>query len=164
MKLTQLFIQEFEHEMKITERFFQAITDEMLDYRPHEKSMSANALVNHLLSIPLLIAYIADKEELDWATASFPEKSKTVMAMRAAFTTNIAEAKTALKRLKEEELEIPWAMRNGETVFFTVPKRIALRNLVLNHLIHHRAQLGVYLRLNDIPVPASYGGSADQPF
>jgi len=162
MNLSTLLPGEFEHEMKTTTKFFNAISDDILNFRPHEKSMSGTALVNHLLGIPLLVPHIIENSALDWSTAKFPENPKNAAEMVSTLETNIAIARKAFEQLTDDILEQPWTMKNGETTYFTLPKGVALRNLVLNHIIHHRAQLGVYLRLNNIPVPASYGGSADE--
>jgi len=162
MNLRNLLPSEFEHEMKITTKFFHVISDDILAFRPHEKSMSTKALVNHLLSIPLLVPFIVEKPALDWSTATFPENPTNAKDMVKALETNSAVAQKVLATLTDEILSESWSMKNGDTVYFTLPKGVALRNLVLNHMIHHRAQLGVYLRLNNIKVPSSYGGSADE--
>ena len=162
MSQTQHIINEFEHEMKTTQRFFDALTEELLRYRPHEKSMDGKQLANHLLNLPRLVPFIVEKEAVDWATDKFPPDATTVAGMQKAFGESVALAKEAFTKLREDTLTETWSMKNGEAVYMTVPKRIALRHLILNHMIHHRAQLGVYFRMNDISVPASYGRSADE--
>jgi len=162
MELNKIITADFEHEMNTTRRFFEAISEDVLDFQPHEKSMNFKTLVNHLLPIASWVPAITGASELNWATYTKPEASTNKKNIIATFDANVAKAKEALNTLTDKDLTEPWTMRNGDKIFFTIPKHAALRNLIINHTIHHRAQLGVYLRLNNLKVPASYVSSADE--
>ena len=129
MDLSKLLPGEFEHEMKTTTKFFSAISDDILSFRPHEKSMSGNALANHLLGIPLLVPHIIEKPALDWSTAKFPENPKNAAEMVTALETNTAIARKAFKMLTNEILEQPWTMKNGETTILLCLKALLYETL-----------------------------------
>jgi len=162
MGLNKIIAADFENEMNTTKRFFESISEDIFDFQPHEKSMKFRELINHLLPVPGWVPGITGASELDWSKAPATEPLTDKASIVKAFEANVAAGKEALSNVTDEELEKPWTMRNGEKVFLTIPKHAALRNFVINHTIHHRAQFGVYLRLNNIKVPASYGGSADE--
>ncbi|NAS31483.1 damage-inducible protein DinB [Flavobacteriaceae bacterium R38] len=162
MELNKIIAADFENEMTTTRRFFEAISEDVFDFQPHEKSMSFKTLVNHILPIASWVPGITGASEFDWSTYEWPEALTNKESIVNTFDEYVTAAKAALSAITDEELEEPWTMRNGEKVFFTIPKHAALRNLIISHVIHHRAQLGVYLRLNNLKVPASYVSSADE--
>ena len=161
MKLNQIILEEFTAEMSTTLRIFENISNNIFDFKPHEKSMSVAELVNHMLLIPSWVDGILKTSELDWATYTPPKAITTKEELITAFKLYIDNASELLSHTNDNELESEWTMKKGDFTFFTVPKRVAMRNLIINHIIHHRAQLGLYLRLNNITVPASYVASAD---
>lgn len=153
----------FEQEMNTTRRFFDVISDEFFAYQPHEKSMDATKLLNHIARIPSFVPAIAGGPSLDFSQVPPSEPATTKKAVIELFEANVAQAKEALAQLPEEALTDTWSLSNGETTYFKdVPKQDVMRNLVISHTIHHRAQLGVYLRMNNLKVPASYVASADE--
>jgi len=128
-------------------RFFDVITDEFFAYQPHEKSMDAAKLMNHIAQIPAIVPAIAGASELDFSQVPPSEPAMTRDALVELFESNVASAKQALENLSENQL---------------TEKQDVMRNLIISHTIHHRAQLGVYLRMNNLKVPASYVASADE--
>ena len=153
----------FEQEMNTTRRFFDVITDEFFTYQPHEKSMDAAKLMNHIAQIPAIVPAIAGASELDFSQVPPSEPAMTREALVELFESNVASAKQALENLSENQLTENWTLKNGETTYINeVAKQDVMRNLIISHTIHHRAQLGVYLRMNNLKVPASYVASADE--
>jgi uncharacterized damage-inducible protein DinB len=153
----------FEQEMNTTRRFFDVITDEFFAYQPHEKSMDATKLMNHIAMIPAIVPAIVGGTGLDFSQVPPSEPATSKEAMITLFEANVAQANNALEQWEESQLTDPWTLKNGETTYINeAPKQDVMRNLIISHTIHHRAQLGVYLRMNNLKVPASYVASADE--
>jgi uncharacterized damage-inducible protein DinB len=169
MGLSESLLPEFDHEMANTRKTLERVPLDKPDWKPHPKSMAMGGLATHLGNIPTWVNYTIDQDSLDLAPGGEPLPSAALAASKeellATFDENIGKARAAIAGARDEELFKPWSlMSNGNTIL-TMPKIAVLRSFVMNHLIHHRAQLGVYLRLNDIPVPSIYGPSADEnPF
>ena len=169
MGLSESLLPEFDNEMVGTRKTLERVPDDKSDWKPHEKSMAMGGLATHLSNIPTWANFTIDQDSLDLAPGGKPmppmELAKSNEELLATFDANVAKARAAIAGASDAELFKPWSlMTNGNTIM-TMPKIVVLRNFVMNHLIHHRAQLGVYLRLNDIPVPSIYGPSADEnPF
>ncbi|MBC8029675.1 MAG: DinB family protein [Pyrinomonadaceae bacterium] len=169
MGLSESILPEFDHEMANTRKTLERVPHDKSDWKPHEKSMGMGDLATHLGNIPTWVNYTIDQDSLDLAPGGEPlpsaEPPKSQEELLATFDSNTAKARAAIAGVSDAELFKPWTlMSNGNTIL-TMPKIAVLRSFVMNHLIHHRAQLGVYLRLNDIPVPSIYGPSADEnPF
>jgi uncharacterized damage-inducible protein DinB len=169
MGRSESLLPEFDNEMANTRKTLERVPQEKFDWKPHEKSMAMGGLATHLSNIPTWAVYTLDQDSLDLAPEGKPlppaELAKSQAELLATFDANAAKARAAIAGASDEELFKTWSlMSNGNTIL-TMPKIAVLRNFVMNHLIHHRAQLGVYLRLNDIPVPSIYGPSADEsPF
>jgi len=146
----------FEQEMNTTRRFFDVISDDFFAYQPHEKSMNATSLMNHIANIPALVPAIAGGPSFDFSKVPPSEPATTKEAIIELFENNVSQAKEALAQLSEESFTDSWTLTNGETTYFdNVPKQDVVRNLIISHSVHHRAQLGVYLRMNNLKVPAS---------
>lgn len=153
----------FEQEMSTTRRFFDVISDEFFAYQPHEKSMDATTLMNHIANIPAIVPAITGASSLDFSQIPPSEPAKNKEEIIALFEANVAQAREALAQMPEAQLAQPWTLKNGETTFINnAPKQDVVRNLIISHSVHHRAQLGVYLRMNNLKVPASYANSADE--
>jgi uncharacterized damage-inducible protein DinB len=169
MGLSDSLLPEFDHEMANTRKTLERVPDGKSDWKPHQKSMAMGGLATHLSNIPTWAVYTIDQDALDLAPEGKPlppaQLAKSQAELLATFDANVAKARAAIAGASDAELFKPWSlMSNGNTIL-TMPKIAVLRSFVMNHLIHHRAQLGVYLRLNDIPVPSIYGPSADEnPF
>ncbi|HYE74636.1 MAG TPA: DinB family protein [Blastocatellia bacterium] len=166
MKLSELLLPEFDNEMKSTRKTLERVPDGKFDWKPHDKSMPLGNLANHLATIPMWAVTTVERDSLNLnppngEQISLP-KGTTTAELVAIFDRESAAARAAIAQVSDEELMKPWTLLSGEHKIFTLPKVSVLRGFVMNHLIHHRAQLGVYLRLNDIPVPSVYGPSADE--
>jgi len=161
MSLKDTLLAEFDHEAATTRRMLERIPAQDAGWRPHPKSKPLGDLAVHVATIPWWAAATLTTTEFDLATAAAPQPFSTVEALLAYFDGNVADARRALANVAEADLAVPWTLRSGSTVFWTQPRGVVLRSFAFSHLIHHRAQLGVYLRLRDVPLPPSYGPTAD---
>ena len=166
MGISESLLPEFDNEMANTRKTLERVPVDKFDWKPHAKSAAMGGLATHLSNIPTWAVYTIDQDSLDLAPGGKPlpptQLAKSQAELLATFDTNAAKARAAIAGASDAELFQPWSlMSNGNTIL-TMPKVAVLRSFVMNHLIHHRAQLGVYLRLNDIPVPSIYGPSADE--
>lgn len=156
-------IGELEHEANTTRKVLERIPAEIFDYKPHEKSMTMSRLATHVAEMVNWITVTCTSSELDFAAGDYqPFEAKTTKELVEYLNKNVAEALEALKNTSDEAMREDWTLKNGEAVYFTMPKIATLRTFCFNHIWHHRGQLSVYLRLNDIPVPEIYGPSADE--
>lgn len=155
-------IGELKHEIATTQKCLERIPENLFDYKPHDKSMSMRTLAAHVAEMFGWVTVTCNADELDFATGYTPFVPETTAELVEFLHKNAAEAIEALKNTSDEDMQKPWTLKNGETTYFTMPKIATLRTMCLNHIWHHRGQLSVYLRLNDIPVPSMYGPSADE--
>lgn len=162
----QAQLQEFDHEMGATRKVLERIPDEKLDWRPHEKSRTTAQLAEHIANLAGFPVQIVEKDSLDIAppqkvpsTKPLPISQREILSK---FDSNVSAARVALAKLTPESLKQPWILSSGGKTLVSLPRGAMLRVMGLSHLIHHRAQLGVYLRLNNVAVPAVYGPSADE--
>ena len=166
MKISETFLPEFDQEMANTRKTLERVPDDKFDWKPHEKSTAMGELATHLSNLPTWAVLGINKEEIDIAPPGGPplrvEPLKTRAEVLDAFDRNVAAAREAIDGATDERLLEPWTLLHGGNKVFTLPRTAVLRSFVISHIIHHRAQLGVYLRLNDIPVPSIYGPSADE--
>lgn len=163
MKLSQLFLSELRQEAVNTRRILERVPFDKLDYKPHEKSMTLGRLSTHVAEITGWWKECVMQDELDFAKGDFkPKVFSTNEELVAYFDDLMVKAEKILTEVDDAEFSRMWTMRSGEMIFFSLPKGEVCRTWCLNHWYHHRAQLGVYLRLLDIPVPGSYGPSADE--
>lgn len=163
MKLYEPVLQELLSESKATRKMLEAVPEEKFSWKPHEKSMALGYLASHLADIPNWVTATVETDELDFAASDYkPVNAKSKAELLKMFDDSMAKAVECLKKASDETLSGNWKMRSGDTVYFDLPKLIVLRNFVLSHSIHHRGQLSVYLRLNDIPLPSVYGPTADE--
>jgi uncharacterized damage-inducible protein DinB len=159
--LTDRFLAELESEAAITRRVLERVPDGKGDWKPHEKSMPMGRLASLVANMPGWIAMMLTQDEFDVA-AGAPEPLKTNKDLLAAFDANVARSKDALKKTNDAHLETTWRMLARGHVVAENTRYENLRSGVLNHLAHHRGQLTVYLRLNNVPVPSVYGPTADE--
>ena len=155
---------EFDHESQNTRKMLERVPDEHLDYRPHEKSWTMRDLATHIATLGSWARPTFEQDGIDlsqpWEQQSFANAAEIV----AAFDATIADARAALESASAETFGEMWTLRSGDTVHFSMPKGQVFRFFVMNHIVHHRAQLGVYLRECDVAVPGMYGPSADEDF
>jgi uncharacterized damage-inducible protein DinB len=167
MTTSELLLEDFDAEMAGTRKTLERIPEENPDYKPHEKSMVCGRLAMHVATLPLFAKYIITEPGMDLCNNTL---SKTDLVFRtrdillATFDSSVNEARKALAAASDEDLAAPWKFSFGEHLISDATRSKTYRQMFFNHLIHHRAQLGVYLRLNDLPVPGLYGPSADEPF
>ena len=166
MPLRDALLPEFDHEMANTRKSLERVPEDKFGWKPHEKSGTMGWLSTHLSEIPGYVPVTLAQDSFDIAPqGEQPQPSKPAASrgeLLAAFDKNTAAARAAIAGVEDRVLMQPWSLLNGGKVVFTLPKIAVLRSFVLSHSIHHRAQLGVYLRLNGIAVPAIYGPSADE--
>ena len=164
MNLSDSFIAELQQESAATRKCLERIPEDKFDWKPHEKSFTMARLATHIAEMVGWAKETIEKSELDFAAAGEykPFEPKTTAELVEYFDKNLAAAIGALKNASDEALMENWKLRNGEEIYFDMPRAQVLRGMVFNHMINHRGQLSVYLRLNDIPVPALYGPSADE--
>jgi uncharacterized damage-inducible protein DinB len=165
MPMNQALLGEFDHEMANTRKTLERVPDAKWDWKPHTKSGTMGWMANHIAMFPGWAADMFTSESFDIA----PGGKQVVMPtahnrkeLLATFDKGAAAARAALAKATDAELMKTWALlQNGQTMF-SMPRVACLRGMIMNHMIHHRAQLCVYFRLNDVPVPALYGPSADE--
>jgi uncharacterized damage-inducible protein DinB len=161
--LASAFIAEIEQEAKVTREILSRIPIDKFDWKPHEKSMSFGKLASHVAEMFGWTPATLTQSELDFSKIDYkPFEPQTTDQLVEFLDKHVAEAIDTLRNATDEQFMEMWSMRNGETIYFTLPKAVVMRSMVMNHIVHHRGQLSVYLRLNDISVPSIYGPSADE--
>jgi uncharacterized damage-inducible protein DinB len=161
MTQLSLFAAELAKEANTTRKMLSIVPMDKLDWAPHKKSMLLGNLVGHIAELPGWINYVLNSDGLDFATMPYTPPVLTDSAsLLTLFETSLADGKNQLANGREETLGLVWTLHNGTTIFSATSKAEFIR-ITLSQVIHHRAQLGVYLRLLDIPIPGSYGPSAD---
>lgn len=161
--LGQTFAAELEHEAAAARKMLERVPEEKFDWKPHEKSMLFGRLAVHIGEMIDWVKLTITTDELDFAVEPYkPFEPKTTAELLGYFDKNVEGAIEALKNTSDEAILKTWTLRNGEHIYFVKPRIEVLRFDCFNHIIHHRGQLSVYLRLNDIPVPGVYGPTADE--
>lgn len=161
--IASALVAELEHEARVTRTCLERVPADKFDWKPHEKSMSFGKLAAHIAEMISWTGPTLQHPELDFAKMDYkPFEPQSTDDLLEYFDKNLAEAADVLRNTTDEQFMEDWTMRNGDKIYFTMPKVVCMRSFVMNHIIHHRGQLSVYLRLNDIPVPSIYGPSADE--
>ncbi len=161
MAIKETLLTEFDHEVGSTRRVLERLPDDWLTWKPHPKSRTFGELGTHLAGLPLWADIILNRASFDLVDAPARVERTSRADIVSALDAAAASARAALDKT-DAEFEAVWTLKRQGHDVFSVPRLAAIRSFVLNHLIHHRGQLTVYLRLNDIPVPAIYGPSADE--
>ena len=162
MPLVDALLPEFDHEMTVTRKLLERVPEDRFDWKPHQKSMSLGQLAQHVATSPMWGRETLTKTEVDVSQPEGLPPAITRAELLARFDEHVRETRAALANQGDGELMAPWALkRNGQTIF-SMPRAAVWRSFVLSHLVHHRGQLSVYLRMNDVPVPSMYGPSADE--
>ena len=161
--IAQSLLPEFDHEFATLRTALERVPEDRADWKPHEKSYSFAQLAGHLAELPTWVGATLNQDVLDFAEMDYtPYVMTTREELLETLDRNVAEAREVLANTSDETMMSDWTMRTGDQVHFTMPKVAVFRSFILSHMIHHRAQLGVYLRLSDVPVPQSYGPTADE--
>ncbi|MBL7830540.1 MAG: DinB family protein [Saprospiraceae bacterium] len=162
MTLNERIIAEIKEEAAATRRLLELVPFEKADFKPHEKSMTLKRLAVHVAEISGWWKECLVSDELDFSKGDFtPKQYNSTAEIVALHDDLVQKAEKILTDTPESEFEKPWTMRDGEQIFFTMCKAQVVRSWCMNHLYHHRGQLTVYLRLLDVPLPGTYGPSAD---
>jgi len=166
MKISDSLLPEFDQEMGNTRKTLERVPFDKLSWKPHAKSMTFGALAAHIATMPDWAKLTMEMDAFDYAPPGAPPYQTPTFASNKAlidtFDKGVAEARAALVAADDAKLLEPWTLMAGGKTIMTMPRVAVIRSFVMNHTIHHRAQLGVYLRLNDIPVPGVYGPTADE--
>ena len=162
MTFAEFLLQDYDTEMKGTRTILERIPTRLVAFKPHERSAAAGKLAIHVATLPLFATTILTTDGINLATTKFPNPDfESTERTLKLFDENAAEARGHLAAASDEHLQQNWKMSFAFKTITDSPRSLLFRTLFFNHLIHHRAQLGVYLRLNELPVPALYGPSAD---
>ena len=167
MTIGQSMLAEYDQEMQNTRKILERVPDEKWNWKPHEKSGTVGWLAAHVALLPGWTTMTINTEEFDYAPADGkssyqPPKIENRKDLLAAFDKEAAEARAALASVSDQDMMKTWKLLAGGNEIFAMPRVAVVRGVVMNHLIHHRAQLGVYFRLLDVAVPGLYGASADE--
>jgi uncharacterized damage-inducible protein DinB len=165
MHLSELILPELDLESRYTRRHLERVPMDKLDFKPHEKSMTLGWLATFIAVLPTWGTMTISQDYVDVTSpAAQPERklARTQQELVRMFDSNLANARAAVAAASDEQLRKPWSLRAAKQTIFTQPRYLVFRTFFLNHLIHHRAQLGVFLRLNGVAVPAVYNDSADE--
>jgi uncharacterized damage-inducible protein DinB len=162
MSLIQTLLKEMDYEAKTTRKMLERVPDDKYSWKPHEKSMTIENLTTHIAELPAWVSMALTTSELDFATRPYePKKIAKTTDLLKLFEESLADGRAHLVKATEKDLEPNWTLRNGEEIYSVSTKAEVIR-MTYCQIVHHRAQLGVYLRLLNIPIPGSYGPSADE--
>ena len=162
MAIAEALLPEYDHEVATTRRVLERVPDDRLAWKPHDKSMSMGQLASHVATMLSWGSTTLKQSEIDLSGSYTPPDLKTRADLLASFDKEAAATRAALAATSDPELMTMWSLKREGKTIFSMPKAAVLRSFVMNHMIHHRGQLSVYLRLNDVPVPSMYGPSADE--
>jgi uncharacterized damage-inducible protein DinB len=166
MKISESLLPEFDQEMANTRKVLERVPHDKSDWKPHPKSFSFGGLSAHVANMADWATLTLQQDSFDYAPPGAPPyetpKFASTEQLVAAFDKSVAQGRAALAAADDGKMLAPWSLMAGGKTVMTMPRVAVVRSFVMNHIIHHRAQLTVYMRLNDIPVPGLYGPSADE--
>jgi uncharacterized damage-inducible protein DinB len=162
MSIAEGLLPEFDQEMATTRKLLERVPSDKGPWKPHPKSFPLGHLAQLVATMPGWLTQTLRDTEVDLA-ASSGYSFETTETLLGEFDRHVREAREALTSAKDADFTVPWSLKNGNRVLFTAPRGVVVRSH-MNHLIHHRGQLSVYLRLNDVPLPSIYGPTADEPW
>jgi uncharacterized damage-inducible protein DinB len=165
MAIKDALLPEFDHEMGTTRRLLERVPEADFAWQPHAKSFSLGQLAGHVANIPRWVDITMDTADFDATQAGEdlrPRQPDSAAALLKTFDDNVKKARAKIDAQTDPAFFAPWTLKQGEHEVFTMPKAAVLRSFIMNHLIHHRGQLTVYLRLRDVPLPSIYGPTADE--
>lgn len=165
MPIARSLLPEFDHEMATTRALLERVPEDRASWKPHPRSTALGDLAAHLAQLPGMPALVMERDEVDMnppgGPAYAPPGFTTTAALLEMFDASVARGRAALVDAADEAMGGAWTLRSGDHTIFTLPRVAVLRSFVMNHVIHHRGQLSVYLRLNEVPLPSIYGPTAD---
>jgi uncharacterized damage-inducible protein DinB len=160
--MIQMLLKEMDNEAKTTRKMLERVPDGKYSWKPHEKSMTIEQLATHIAELPTWVSMVLTTSELDFAANPYEAKKiQTTKDLLKLFEESLADGRAHLSEATEKDLEPNWTLRNGEEIYSVSSKGEVIR-MTYCQIVHHRAQLGVYLRLLNITIPGSYGPSADE--
>ena len=165
MSIAQSLLPEYDHELATTRRVLERVPEAEFAWKPHTRSMSLGQLAGHVANIPFWLIMTMKGSSYDLAGGDKEaglEAAASRQTLLEEFDRKVKEARAGLANASDGEMMAPWTLKSGDHEIFTMPRVAVVRSFVMNHLIHHRGQLSVYLRLKDVPVPAIYGPTADE--
>jgi uncharacterized damage-inducible protein DinB len=166
MAIRDAFLPEFDQEMTTTRKTLERVPEDKVAWKPHDTSMPMGRLAGHIAEMVGFAAATFQGDSFDFRPAGAPPPQPMVMSSRKQlldiFDKNVAAAHAAIAKASDEDLQKTWTLMNGGKTFFAMPRIAVLRGMILSHVIHHRGQLSVYLRMNKVPVPSIYGPSGDE--
>ena len=166
MGISQTLLPEFDNEMATTRKLLARVPEDRFSWQPHPKSMSLARLATHIAELPSLGYRVVTQDSVNLAPPGGegykPKTLESRQEILDLFDQNIAKARAAIESTEDPAYFQPWSLLRGEQTIFTLPRVAVVRSMLFSHIIHHRGQLSVYLRLNDVPVPSIYGPSADE--
>ncbi len=163
MPISEMLLPEFDEEMKNTRKLLERCPDGKFDYQPHPKSMTLGRLATHVAELPSWAAMALESEVLDIPPDYTPTIAGHRAELLAIFDKSVKDARAKIAAATDEQWGKTWTLKFGGNAIMSMPRSAVVRSVVMNHMIHHRAQLGVFLRLNDVAIPGMYGPSADEP-
>jgi uncharacterized damage-inducible protein DinB len=162
LTIPELFLKEFDEEIPATRKLLERVPEASFSWKPHEKSMTLARLASHVAELPARCVTIITTETFVRQPGTPPYVAGSTAELMEKFDAVSGEARGALAGLGEDQLGVVWSIRMGDRTVASQPRVMALRRVFMNHMIHHRAHLGVFLRLLDAPIPGTYGPSADE--
>jgi uncharacterized damage-inducible protein DinB len=165
MAIAESILPEFDHETATTRTLLERVPPDKAEWKPHAKSMSLGQLAMHIANLPNWASITLERTEFDPNPPEGPRVTTPAYASGAkllqTYDANVSAARALLARTTDAEFMVPWALKNGGKILFSMPRIAVFRSFILNHAVHHRGQLSVYLRLLDVPIPNIYGPTAD---
>ena len=161
MNFSKTLLPEFEEEMKNTRKLLECVPDGKFDYQPHQKSMTLGRLASHVAEMPSWVKTTLETELLEMNAGFKPFIAQSRAELLQTFDKGVSEAREKIQAATEEDWKKIWTFKYEGQTYISAPRSDVMRGSVMNHLIHHRAQLGVFLRLNNVAIPGMYGPSAD---
>ena len=165
MSIADNLLPEYDHELATTRRLLERVPETEFGWKPHDKSMTLGQLTGHIANLPFWLSATMEAPFYDLSAGGEEVRNEPAAsrdALLKQFDEKVRRARASLVRATDAEMLAPWALKQGDQELFSMPRVAAVRSFVMNHLIHHRGQLSVYLRLKDIPLPPMYGPTADE--
>jgi uncharacterized damage-inducible protein DinB len=157
MPFSENLLPEFDEEMKNTRKMLECVPDTLFDYQPHPKSMTVGRLATHVAELPSWTTSAIDLDVLEIPTDFKPSEIRSQKELLEKFDKGVAEARVKIQGATDQRWHQIWTLKFGGQTLMSMPRSVVMRSIIMNHMIHHRAQLGVFLRLNDVAIPGMYG-------